>query len=133
MTVRAVLYARVCVDDGQNLTEQMETCRKHAQELGLNIVEELAEQGAGSGSPNLSQLDRMLELARAGEFDVLVVRDPYRLSRELAKLLTIEKEVRRQGVQIEYILHSHLGTSVGDMLKSIESFAVRAKRGWSKW
>jgi hypothetical protein len=25
MTKRAVLYARVCVDDGQNLAEQLET------------------------------------------------------------------------------------------------------------
>jgi site-specific DNA recombinase len=102
MTKRAVLYARVCVDDGQNLAEQLETCRQYARQHDWHVVEELTEQGAGSSSSNLPQLDHMLELARAGAFDVLVVRDPYRLSRELARLLSIEVELQQRGCQIRY-------------------------------
>lgn len=103
MTKRAVLYARVCVDDGKNLTKQLEICREHAQELDWNIVGELAEQGAGSSSSSLPQVDHMLELARAGAFDVLVVRDPYRLSRELARLLSIKVELQQRGCEIRYV------------------------------
>lgn len=119
MTVRAVLYARVCVDDGKNLAGQLEACRKHAQELGWDIVEELAEQGAGSGSSSLSRLDHMLELARTGAFDVLVGRDSYRLSRELAKLLAIEAELKRHGVEIEYILPEHLNTPPPNLVQVV--------------
>lgn len=102
MTKRAVLYARVCVDDGHNLAKQLETCREYAQELGWNIVDELAEQGAGSGSSNPPQRDHLLELARANVFDVLVVRDPYRLSRDLARLVSLKAKLERHGVEVRY-------------------------------
>jgi DNA invertase Pin-like site-specific DNA recombinase len=130
MTVRAVLYARVCVDDGQSLVGQLAACREQAHELGWNIVEELAEQGAGSRSSSLPQLDHMLELARAGAFDVLVVRDSYRLSRELAKLLAIEAELKRHGVEIEYILPEHLNTPPPNLVQVVMAGlpAVRRRR-----
>jgi site-specific DNA recombinase len=128
MTVRAVLYARVCVDDGQNLTEQLATCREHAQELEWSVVEELGEQGAGSGSSDLPQLDHMLELAGAGAFDVLVVRDPYRLSRELTKLLAIEAEVKQHGVEIEYTLPGHLGSSPANLVQAVLARLPAARR-----
>jgi site-specific DNA recombinase len=112
VTERAVLYARVCMDDGQNLAEQLETCREHAQKLGWNIVEELAEQRAGSSSSNLLHLDHILELARASAFDVLVVRDPYRLSRELARLVSIETQLTQHGVEIEHRMRGDSNTSV---------------------
>lgn len=104
MTIRAVLYARVCVDDGQNLAEQLESCRSYAQKRGWNIIDGLAEQGAGSDSSRLPQLDRMLEMARAGAFDVLVVREPNRLSRDLLRLLAITGELERVCVRILYTL-----------------------------
>ena len=63
MTKRAALYAGVCVDDRQNLAEQVETCREHAQEYGWHVVEELAEQGAGSNTSDLPQLNCILEMA----------------------------------------------------------------------
>ena len=74
MTKRAVPFARVCVD---------------AQECGWHVVEELAEQGASGNSLDRPQLNCMLEMARAGGFGVLVVHDPYRLGRDLAKLLAV--------------------------------------------
>lgn len=130
MTVRAVLYARVCVNDGQNLAEQLEACREYAQELEWSVVEELAEQGAGSGSSSLPQQDHMLQLARAGAFDVLVVRDPSRLSRELTKLLSIEAEVKQHGVEIEYVLPERFSTSPANLLQAVLTAlpAVRCRR-----
>ncbi len=128
MTVRAVLYARVCVNDGQNLAEQLEACREHAQELEWSIVEEFAEQGAGSGSSSLPQQDHMLELARAGAFDVLIVRDSSRLSRELAKLLAIEAGVKQYGVEIEYTLPEHHDASTANLVQAIGAGLPAARR-----
>jgi DNA invertase Pin-like site-specific DNA recombinase len=50
-------------------------------------VAELAEdvQGASGASFELPKLNRVLDMAEAGEFDVLAVRELDRLSRNLAK------------------------------------------------
>jgi predicted site-specific integrase-resolvase len=52
MTDRAAIYARVCIDSGHNLAEQVEACRRYAQDHDLRVVAEFtdASQGA-SGKP----------------------------------------------------------------------------------
>jgi DNA invertase Pin-like site-specific DNA recombinase len=65
-------------------------------------VAELAEDERGMSGSSLdrSQLNCMLAMARAGQFDALVVRDLHRLSRDLGNLLILEKELGQHGVQI---------------------------------
>lgn len=130
VTRRAALYARVCIDDGQNLTEQVETCREHAQDHGWHVVEELAEQGSGSNPSDLPQFNCILEMARGGVFDTLVVRDPYRLSRELVKLLAIEAELEQHGVRIEYIAPVHSTTA--SVMKTVVTRLPTVHRGNSR-
>jgi len=83
---RAVLYARVSGDDrgkeGRNLAGQLATGRKYAQEHGYVIVEELSEddRGASGAEIDLPELNQIREMAEAGDFDVLVVREIDRLS-----------------------------------------------------
>lgn len=43
-------------------------------------------------------------MAESQAFDVLVVREIDRLSRSLAKQLIIEQELKKQGVEIEYVM-----------------------------
>lgn len=109
MAKQAVLYARVTVGSerlGKRLpTEQLEVCREYAAAHGLEIVTELAEDGhapdgARRGRP---QLKRVMQMAQAGEFDVLIVRDAARLSRKPGQLLAIAQELQRHGVQIELV------------------------------
>src|SRR5512138_741539 len=93
---RAALYARVSGDDSRNesrnLQSQLTMCREYAAAHDYTIVAELAEddRGASGAAFELPQLNRLRELARAGAFDVLVVRDLDRLSRRLAKQLSVE-------------------------------------------
>ena len=91
MTKRAVLYARVSGDDrgkdGRNLAGQLEMCREYAVENEWEIAAELSEddRGASGASFELAKLGLVLEMAEVGTFDVLVVRELDRLSRNLAK------------------------------------------------
>ena len=100
MSERAIIYARVSSDDrgkdGRNLTGQLEMGREYALEHGYTIVAELAEddRGASGAAIDLPELTKVRDMARASEFDVLVVREIDRLSRNLAKQLIIEQEVR---------------------------------------
>ncbi|GAG08481.1 unnamed protein product, partial [marine sediment metagenome] len=106
MSKRAVLYARVSSDDskkdGRNLQSQIDMCREYALERGWTIVAELREddRGASGADFDLPKLNEALEMARAGEFDVLITRELDRFARGLAKQLIVEQEFKRNGVVI---------------------------------
>lgn len=134
MDKRAVLYARVSGDDrgndGRNLAGQLDMCREHAKRQGLRVVAELAEddRGASGASFELPQLNRIREIASSGGFDILVVREIDRLSRNLAKQLIVEEELRRTGVQIEYAMAEYPDTPEGRLNKHIRATIAEYER-----
>ena len=134
MTKRAVLYARVSGDDrgkdGRNLASQLDMCREYAQQNDWHIVAEMAEddRGASGASFELPQLDRIREMASNGEVDILVVREIDRLSRNLAKQLIVEEELKRAGVQIEYALAEYPDTPEGRLNKHIRATIAEYER-----
>jgi len=131
---RAVLYARLSRDDrsrhGDSLQAQLEMCRKYAEEKGYTVIAELAEdaRGASGADINLPQLTRVREMAQAGEFDVLVTRELDRLSRNLAKQLLIEQELRQAGVRIEYVLYDFPDTPEGQLNKNVRALLAEYER-----
>jgi len=134
MTQRAVLYARVSSDDrskdGRNLAGQLEMGQKYAQEHGYQVVAELAEddRGASGAEIDLPQLSRVRDMAAAGEFDVLVVREIDRLSRNLAKQLIVEQELKQAGVAMEYVIGEYPDTPEGDFQKHVKAVISEYER-----
>lgn len=131
---RAVLYARVSADDrgkdGRNLGGQLEMGREYAQERGYRIVAELAEddRGASGAEIDLPQLNKVRVMARSDEFDVLIVRELDRLSRNLAKQLVVEEELQRAGVSIEYVLGEYPDTPEGRLNKHLKASIAEYER-----
>jgi len=134
MSKRAVLYARVSKEDSRNATSslagQLDLCREYGAHKGYEIVAELAEddRGASGASFDLPQLSRALELARAGEVDVLIVRELDRFARSLAKQLIIEGEFRRYGVAIDYVQGEYPDTPEGALNKNIKAVIAEYER-----
>jgi site-specific DNA recombinase len=134
MSKRAVLYARVSGDDrgkeGRNLAGQLEMGREHARHSGYGVVEAISEddKGASGYELDLPGLNRILDMAAAGEFDVLIVREIDRLSRNIAKQLTIESELNRHGVTIEYVLGAYPDTPEGRLNKHIRASIAEYER-----
>ncbi len=134
MSKRAVLYARVSGDDrgreGRNLAGQLEMCREYARMRGYMIVAELAEddRGASGASFELPRLNEVRELAQARLFEVLVVREIDRLSRNLAKQLIVEDELKRAGVSIEYVLGEYPDTPEGNLMKHVRASVSEYER-----
>lgn len=134
MTTRAVLYARVSGDDrgkdGRNLAGQIDMCREYALKQGWEIVAELSEddRGASGASFELPTLGQVLEMARSGDFDVLAVRELDRLSRNLAKQLIVEEELRRHGVGVTYVLADYPDTPEGRLNKHIRATIAEYER-----
>jgi site-specific DNA recombinase len=131
---RAVLYARVSSDDrnkeGRNLAGQLEMGQRYARNKGYSVVAEISEddRGASGAEIDLPQLNRVREMAQAGQFDVLVVRELDRLSRNLAKQLIIEEELKRAGVRIEYVLADYDDTPEGRLSKHIRATVAEYER-----
>lgn len=131
---RAVLYARVSYDDrdtdGRNLKGQLDMGREFAHTKGFKVVDELAEddKGASGADFDLPKLNQALEMAKAGEFEVLIVRELDRLSRSLAKQLIIEKMFQDAGVKVEYVLGEYADTPEGILNKQIKGVIAEYER-----
>jgi site-specific DNA recombinase len=131
---RAVLYARVSYDDrdsdGRNLAGQLEMAREYARRKGYEIVAEIQEddRGASGAAFELEGLTRVLEMAEADSFDVLIPREIDRLSRNLAKQLIVEEELKRAGVGIEYALGEYPDTPEGNLQKNIKASVAEYER-----
>lgn len=134
MTKRAVLYARVSRDDtraeGRNLEGQIEMGEDYAHKRGYHIVAKLREddKGASGAEINLPKLNEVREMAQGHQFDVLVVREIDRLSRSLAKQLIVEQELKRQGVDIEYVLGEYPDTPEGNFMRHIRATVAEYER-----
>jgi site-specific DNA recombinase len=134
MAKRAVLYARVSGDDrsnqGGNLKSQLDMCRAYANERGWQIVQELAEddRGASGADIDLPQLNCARDLAEDGQYDVLVVREVDRLSRNLAKQLIVEKDLENAGVKVEYVIGEYPDTPEGRLNKHIKATIAEYER-----
>jgi len=105
-------------------------CREYALAHGYEIIAELAEddRGASGASFELDQLNSVREMAHNQLFDVLVVREIDRLSRNLAKQLIVEEELKREGVQIEYVLGEYPDTPEGNFMKHVRASVAEFER-----
>ncbi|MBN1579837.1 MAG: recombinase family protein [Anaerolineae bacterium] len=132
---RAVLYARVSSDDrkktgGENLKDQIEMGRGYCQTNGYMVVAEMQEddRGASGADWELPELAKALELAYEGRFDVFVVRELDRLARDLAKQVIVERELKKTGVAIEYVLYDFPDTPEGRLNKHFHAMMAEYER-----
>ena len=132
--VRAVTYARVSKDDthkdDRNLQGQLTMCKEYGLKRGYQIVAELSEddRGASGADWNLPELNRALEMANNGDFDVLIVRELDRFARGLAKQLVMESTFKRAGVEVEYVLGDYPDTPEGQLNKNIRAVIAEFER-----
>lgn len=135
MSKRAVLYARVSSDDrakeGRNLKGQIEMGREYALTHGYTIIDEIAEddRGARGADFDLPGLNKALEIAHNGGFDVLVVRELDRFARRLAKQLIMEEEFKQAGVRVDYVLGEYPDTPEGNLNKNIRAVIAEFEAG----
>ena len=132
MSKQAVLYARISGDENgevSKLETQLADCRRFANKKGYTILHEFQEDTYSSGADlDLPHLNEVLELARAGAFEVLVCRELDRLARDLAKQLYIEDELKRAGVRIEYALERYDDSPEGGLMKHVKASVAEYER-----
>jgi len=94
---KAAIYARVSTQE-QSTEQQLINCRKYcvAQEWDYD---EFTEQVSGA-KVNRTELDRMLQRMRRGEYQAIVVWKLDRLGRSTIHLLQLLEEFRNKNVQL---------------------------------
>lgn len=110
--LRAALYARVStVGHGQDVGLQLDELRQVAAQRGWEVVGTYEDAGVSGAKASRPALDRLLDDARAGRFDLVAVWKLDRLARSVAHLLAITESLRTWGVGLVSVRDAHVDTT----------------------
>lgn len=102
--MRAAIYTRVSSAelqlDGFSLDAQRTACERLAQERGWKVVAVYTDPGVSARTTERPQFQRMMEDARAGRFDVIIVHKLDRFSRSVVDILLTLRELEGLGVTL---------------------------------
>jgi len=125
--LRTAMYARVSTRDrGQDVGLQVDELRHVAEQRGWNVVGEYIDEGISGAQESRPALDAMLDDARLGRLDLVVVWKLDRLGRSLQHLLSVLDELTRLGVQFVSVRDAGIDTTSPSgrlMLSMIGAFA----------
>jgi len=107
---RCAIYTRTATPDSYPCESQREVCMVFAEEQGWAILVEQFDDPLCSGiAGDRAALSRLLERARAGDVDVVLVWCASRLSRSTSQLLALGDELRGQGARLVSVSDGELG------------------------
>ena len=139
---RVCAYARVSTDSRRqedSLENQMETYeRLITGNPEYEFIGVFADQGISGYCENRPQFHRIMEKARAGEFDLIITKSISRFARNTVTVLKFARELKELGVGI-FFEEQNINTLSGDgemMLAVLASFAQEESRSMSennKW
>jgi site-specific DNA recombinase len=108
---RAAIYARFSTDrqNERSIDDQFALCRACAAREGFTIVKTYADHAlSGASILNRDGLLNLMDDARAGAFDVVIVEAVDRLGRDMEDLAGIHKRLKFAGIAIHAV---HEGTA----------------------
>ena len=121
--IRAVACARSATVNDAAIEIQLEQIRRYCKSNDLNLTDEFVENGVsgGSGSRKRRQvLGELLEKIRAKMYDVLVVLNSARLSRDIGELPSIYGEIKTAGCEVVFVDAPTFDGSTALALKALE-------------
>ena len=131
--VRAALYARVSSEqqaEAGTIGSQIEALRERIAEDGLGIEGELEfiDEGYSGATLVRPALERLRDIAAAGCVDRLYVHSPDRLARRYAYQVLLVDELRRCGVQIEFLNHGVGESPEESLLLQVQGMVAEYER-----
>jgi site-specific DNA recombinase len=149
--LRAVLYLRVSTveqaatdydEDGYSLHAQRDACRRAAERLNADVVDEYVDRGKSARSANRPELQLMLRRIREQrDVDYVIVHKVDRLARSRADDVQIVLALRQAGATLvsasENIDETPSGTLLHAIMAAVAEFysgnlALEAKKGMLK-
>jgi len=128
MAKKVALYCRVSTKE-QTTDNQTLDLKRFCEQRDLEIVQEYSDQGVSGSKDSRPALNQMLEDAKAGKFEVLLVWKLDRLGRSLKHLIYLLNELHKYNVsfismQENIDLTSPTGRLVFQMLGAIGEFEL---------
>jgi DNA invertase Pin-like site-specific DNA recombinase len=134
---RAVIYARFSSDlqDVRSVADQVALCREHAARQRWTVIQVYADEAISCASMHgRLGLQRLVDDAGRGAFDVILVEDIDRLSRNAADTIRLREQMEFIGIEIHTCasglvteLHAGLGGLMSSMF--LKNLATRVRRG----
>jgi site-specific DNA recombinase len=126
--MKAAIYCRVSTEDqgkeGTSLGSQLYACSQKAKELGYEVPDGLVFKETFSGlQQDRPQLNIVRQKASNGEFDVLIVYSPDRLSRVGEDILGFLKEFKLSGVKLILVREQFEDSITGKMVAFLFGWA----------
>ncbi|MBE7595807.1 cassette chromosome recombinase CcrB [Staphylococcus aureus] len=126
---RVAIYVRVSTEiqstEGYSITGQINQIEEYCQFNNFKVVDVYADRGLSGKSMNRPALQRMLEDAKNGHIDCVMVYKTNRLARNTSDLLKIVEDLHKQNVEFFSLSERmEVSTSSGKlMLQVLASFA----------
>lgn len=126
-TVRAVIYARVSSEEqreGKTIDSQIKELEDFARANNYKIVERYIDDGWSGAILERPELDRLRDDATKNLFEVVLVNDVDRLSREMLHLGIVKRDLERKGIRLVFKKLPNSGDALSNfMINVLGSFA----------
>jgi site-specific DNA recombinase len=129
----AAIYARVSSDqqkEEKTIASQTATLVAYARQEGYTVPEEWIFEDEGYSGANLVRpgLERVRDLAVAGEIQAVLALSPDRLSRKYAYQVLLMEELARHGVAMVFIKAPRSGTPEDELLLQFQGMIAEYER-----
>ena len=127
---KAAIYCRVSTDsqerEGTSLQTQFENCLTYCQSKGYEISYRFSETYSGL-SLERPELDKLRELVRNEQIDVIVCYSLDRLSRDPGHGVIITQELEKHGVKLETVTEDVDNSELGKLISYIRGYASKVE------
>ena len=119
-TKSAVIYARVSTleqVDGTSLQTQVETCERYARGCGYRVIDRFVDEGVSGAKASRPALDQLMQKAKSGKIDVVVVAKLDRFGRSMRHLSELLGQLDDLGVTFVSVAESFDSSSPSGRLQ----------------
>ena len=126
--MKAAIYCRVSTDnqesEGTSLQTQLEACLKYCRDKGYDVACRYSEAYSGL-SLERPELDKLRELVRNEQIDVIVIYCLDRFSRDPTHGVILMDEIERHGARLEAVTEDIDNSDLGKMISYLRGFASK--------
>jgi site-specific DNA recombinase len=112
-SVRSVIYARFSTDlqNERSIDDQIALCRDYARREGLEVIATYEDRARSGGSIlGRDGLLKLIDDAKAGQFEIVIVEALDRLSRDMEDLAGLHKRLTFLDIQIRAVFEGQVNT-----------------------